>query len=279
MKLKLTRKSSGSSDKSKASSIKVKLSRVSARNQAREMKSVNKPVGVVLKRSNSLPPASDAPASKTVVKVNVSGNMRGMNSAITQTSEHTRKIRAMRKFYNKQMPSLQCNGCSFASSCSQFKAGYECAFLPFLNSHKVETTEDLLHYMKELLAANMRRTHLTMIMETLSGGMPSLETSEALNLAYAQLANLHTKMTESETSSLEIETDDSSIVGRLFGGLDNLLNETKDAANNPIDVQMTKVEDKSEERNLPALTDVREDLVRDFTEKGGIGGDITVSNL
>jgi hypothetical protein len=170
-------------------------------------------------------------------------------------------MRAMRRFYNKQMPVLQCSTCAFSTQCPQFRAGYECAFLPFLNSHRIETTEDLVSYMKELLGATMRRAHLSMLMETLSGAPPSMELSEALNLAFMQLKGLYETMTLRQTASVEIETKDSTIIGRLFGGLSSLLDHTKAVQVTPImsmpleSQQVKEVETPKNDVNLAVLQD------------------------
>lgn len=186
-------------------------------------------------RKQQLKPDALVPSKPGVrLSVNVSGNLRGLNNA--DNSAHMSKVRAMRRFYNKQMPVLQCANCAFASSCPQFKAGYECAFLPFLNAHKIETEDDLIGYMKELLGANMRRVHLTTIMETLGGGQPSLETSEALNLSFMQLAKLHELTSKQVSVSAELD-EAGTIIGKLFGGLGNLIEDTKQSVAHPIEVE------------------------------------------
>ena len=203
------------------------LSRLSQKIRRKELSSVNE-----VKALSRKDPAPLAAGPRTTVKVNISGNLRGMHNH--QDSERMRRIRGMRKFYNKAMPVLQCASCAFQSSCPQYKAGYECAFLPFLDSHSVESEKDLISYLKELVGANMRRTHFTLMAETLQGGAPSLETSEALNLAFTQVKSLHELM--SESTDVTVETDDSSIIGKLFGGLDKLMGATKEAMMHPIDV-------------------------------------------
>lgn len=207
---------------------------------------------------------------------------QGTARSLATSDDNLRKIRAMRRFYNKQTPDLACNACSFASSCPQYRAGYTCAFLPLLNSHKIDSVEDVEFYLKELLNANLRRAHLTMMMETMSGGQPSLETSEALNLLYAQLNSLHERMRDSSTS-LEIETDDKSIVSRLFGDIGKLIMDTKQASSEVIDVSPVTEETvensaKTVPPDAPELMldsdskseDVNEELLRDFSKSKDI---------
>lgn len=223
---------------------------------------------------------------RTVVKFNLSGNRRGMHNADRPpSSEHMRKIRAMRQFYNKQMPVLQCSSCSFASSCSKFRAGYECAFLPFLNAHRIRNETDLLESMQELCATGMRRAHLATIMETLTGAAPSLENSEALNLVFHQLKELH-ELTNNGGMGVTVETEDETIIGKLFGGLDKLINHTNQSRANPIDVPVTIKALPDAEPLMPDVfnPDVNRDLIRahtkadleKFTNKGG---EILVSSL
>lgn len=269
MKLKLKRKASyKEKDDSKASQFKRKLWKLSirSRNKQLQQQRSQKP----LRRGESPDPSPDSPTHiKTSVKLNVSGNLRGMHNHLNPPdSEHMRKIRAMRRFYNKQMPVLACNSCMFASQCPQYKAGYECAFLPFLNAHKVESEKDLLEYMKELLGSNMRRLHLATLQETLSGGKISFETSEALNLAFMQLKGLHEIMSQ-QGGSVSIETNDGSVIQKIFGGLDNLLGATRDAQATPIDVSPIKaIEDKKVDNSSAILDNdnrVNEELVREHS--------------
>ncbi len=246
-------------------------------------------------RRQQLSPAvalSAVPARGGVkLAVNVTGNLRGMNNS--DDSEHMKRVRAMRRFYNRQMPVLQCANCAFASSCPQFKAGYECAFLPFLNSHKIDSEGDLIAYMKELLGANIRRAHLNTIMETLGGGVPSLETSEALNLCFMQLAKLH-ELTSSQVSvSAELDSE-GTIIGRLFGNLGSLIEDTKQSVATPIEVEVRPARGDSTPAPSPAeevgvIPDrprgVNADLMSDFsralvTQRDGSQMEsVSVSNL
>ena len=169
--------------------------------------------------------ASAANNPTTTLKLNVKGDLRGMHMAKNPPdSDHMRKVRAMRNFYNKQMPVLQCSHCSFSTQCPKFKAGFECAFLPFLNSHKVESTEDLKQYGKMLVESNMRRVHMSLMMESMTGGAPTLETTESLNLAFQQVMQLDERL--DSQSELTLETDDQSIIGKLFGTIDELVDDT-----------------------------------------------------
>jgi len=204
--------------------------------------------------------------------LNKAGTSTGIHNRLNPPDpEYMKKIRAMRKFYSPKMPCLQCNLCSFSSACPQFKAGYECAFLPFLNSHKIDTTDDLLHYMKELLSANMRRAHLSMMMETLTGAPPSPELSESLNLAFAQLTSLHDKMSESTENILELETDDNSIIGKIFGSLVALQDDTKNAVEEAVEVEASVIssaeldtEKQNRTYNGIELPPTDTDLLNDF---------------
>jgi hypothetical protein len=204
--------------------------------------------------------------------LNSSGNKRGLHmrkEEPEEASKRMKKIRAMRRFYNKQMPVLQCNGCAYSAQCPQYRAGYECAFLPMLNAHKIDSIPDLIHYMRELVGANMRRTHLGLTMETMSGGKPSLENSEALQMAFMQLKELHQIATKHD-AEVEIETDDSSIIGQIFGDLKNLIQDTREANDEPINV--APVEKQLASADVLALTDkedhsadVNTELLREFS--------------
>lgn len=261
MKLELKKRPPAERDLKKKSIIDRRLQSLSMRIRRKQIKALrNKP----LKRgSDPSDPTQSPPDNKSLIKVNVSGNLRGMhNYHNPPDSEKMRKIRAMRRFYNKQMPVLQCSGCAYANVCPQFKAGYECAFLPFLNAHKVESEKDLVEYMKELLGAQMRRTHQALLMETLAGGAPSLETSEALNLAFMQLNTLHTKMADADKANISIETNDSSIISKIFGDLTSLKNQTKAAQAKPIEVSPV-IQSISNSVDSPLLLEDRKADVND----------------
>lgn len=171
----------------------------------------------------------------TKLKLNIRGTRTGMHMAENPPeSEEMRRRRAMRRLWNKQMPELQCNNCQFSSQCPQYRAGYVCAFLPFLNSHTIENEKDLLFYAKELCGENVKRAQLMLIMERLSGAKPDIDTSEALTLVFNQLMDLHQRFIDQDTTTLELESSDGTIIGRLFGGLDNLMGSTREAHKNPI---------------------------------------------
>lgn len=153
------------------------------------------------------------------------------------------------------MPQLQCSSCQFSQQCPQYRAGYVCAFIPFLNSHRVETTTDLVEAMKEVCGSSMRRVHLMTMFETLSGQKPGFETTEAMASAFEQLRRLHETIVEG--GEISVETDDDSIIGKLFGGLNNLIDSTRDAQNNPVEIP------------VPQLTDVA-DSIPIFAEKSEV---------
>lgn len=223
-------------DSVRSSKLTEALNKISRQIRRKELEEKPAP----LKRTEVI--SDGTPLPKTTIKLNLSAPRKVGQPQTTET-EQTKKIRAMRRIYNKQMPVLECNGCAFQNVCPQFKAGYECAYLPFLNSHKVEDESDLIGYMKELLGAGMRRAHQALLMETLSGQAPSLENTEALSLLFNQFKDFLQLMTDK--NELSIETEDTSIIGRLFGGLDVLVKQTLSAQEKSIDVEPVRmVEDQ-----------------------------------
>src|SRR5439155_1653172 len=109
----------------KAQKLILSLKNRSNEIRADQLESSRKASSSGLKRD--LLPAS-TPTVKASVKVNISGNRRGMHNLAD--TEHMRKVRAMRQFYGPKLPVLACSTCAFATSCPAFKAGYECSFLP-----------------------------------------------------------------------------------------------------------------------------------------------------
>lgn len=219
--------------------------------------------------------------------LNSVGDKRGLNNRQNPpSSDQMKKIRAMRKLYNTQMPVLQCSTCSFSAACPQFKAGYECAFLPYLNAHKVTKESDLLFYMKELVAAGMRRFQMVTIGETLSGAPPSPENSEQANLLFFQMQKLHDVMTKHKDVEVEVEGD-QSIIGKLFGDSESLLGSVEDAQRKPIDVSEVQVVTEEERTSnvdplaLPSSEDptVDPDLVADFAANVSRRADETATRI
>jgi hypothetical protein len=191
------------------------------------------------------------------------GTQRGLaNRANPPDSEHMRKIRAMRRFYGKQMPVPQCSTCAFSANCPQFKAGHECAFKPFLQSHKVDNIQDLMFYMKELLGSNLQRLHLATIFERLTGGTPSTELSESYAMLFQQLNQLHTL--EAESKEITLTTDDTSVIAKLFGSTNSLIDatekQTHDIQGDLIDIP---VEEGASRKELNTAV-VNGDLIAEF---------------
>jgi hypothetical protein len=251
-------------DKKKFAKITLRLNKKSEKVRTTQIKAEQAEMRALVASERALqyPPGT---------ALNSLGDRRGMHLAENPPdSEHMRRVRSMRRLWNKKLPTLQCNGCSFAAQCPQFKAGYECAFLPFLNSHKVDSLEDVLFYMKEMLGSNMRRSQLMMIMETLSGGTPSLETTESMNMIFMQAKQLHDTMSKAQAEGLEIELEgeDSSIIGRIFGGIGSLLDETRHAKENIIDVDPIHVETRQDEAllALPSSEHVDQELISELAQ-------------
>src|SRR5690606_22368186 len=97
-------------------------------------------------------PTSLSKQEQLALGVNAAGDKRGLHQRENPpSSEHMKKIRAMRKFYGKQMPVPVCNSCAFSTNCPQFKPNYECAFTPFLHSHSVRSTDDLIEGMENIV--------------------------------------------------------------------------------------------------------------------------------
>jgi hypothetical protein len=207
---------------------------------------------------------------KLSMNLNALGDRRGMNMVENPPdSETMRKRRLMRKIWNPRMPSLNCSNCQMSAQCEQFKAGYVCAFEPFLQSHTIDSEEDLMFYAKEMLQEGIKRAQLTIIFEKMAGGKPSLETTESLAYLFDQLVRLHERMSDMNKVSIEVESKDSSIVHRLFGNIETLVNNTRDAKEKPIDVITVSGETKLQERDMLQLPErtshtVNEDLVRDL---------------
>lgn len=157
-------------------------------------------------------------------KLNASGNRRGMHNAENPpSSEQMREVRSGRKLWNKHMPVLACDNCAYTAQCPQFRAGYECAFLPFLHGHKIESEQDLINYSKEMVEQNLRRVQQGMMMETMTGGAPSLDMTEQMGSVFSQLMQLHERVSKKLEASVLLSGPSGGIVQQLFGNMGNLL--------------------------------------------------------
>ncbi len=272
MKLNLPRKTTtpASSDAKKASTIQIRLKKVSETVRHKQ---------IAAEKSTPAIPRTPLPAGKVKITLKrktppPAGNLTlnsGSQVAVQDVPGHpapvpTDVLWKGRKMHGRHLPVLQCNNCSISRVCPKFKAGYECAYLPFLNSHKVETAEDLIEYMKMMAGNSMKRVQLMSIIETANGGMPSVETSEAMDMAFRQLKELHGVVTENAgEDSVEIEGD-ATILGAIFGGmkLEKIVDETRNMKQtDPIMLTLPEVPLAQGDIRAPAPADVSEELIRD----------------
>lgn len=206
-------------DSAKGHSLKASLTALSQETRARELAGVSS-------------------GTKAKVTLHLRGNRQGQS---TETGdERTAVRRAMRRLWNSKMPVMHCNNCAFSQQCPQFKAGYECSFNRFFMAHEIKDEHDLIFYAKELAREGVTRAQKMILAETLSGGAPGLETTEALSIAFTQLMQLHDRVTD--TAEVELESADGTIIGNLFSGLASLTRATDAAIENPVEMPATASE-------------------------------------
>lgn len=268
MKLKFTRKGKvdiKSTDAKTAQKIGDRLTTLSQNNRA-EALTESRRLQPALPREPATPPGEGTPnltlnsKRRTLTTSSAAANAL----ALEAENEDTKRKWKARSFFGRHLTTLQCNNCTISRVCPKFKAGYECAYLPYLNSHKIETAGDLIRYMKQFAENSMRRAQLMSIQESASGGMPSLEASEALDMAFKQLKDLHTVITEENEESVELEGS-HSLIGSIFGGMKakKLLEETREMKRvDPIvDIPQTPVP-QATAAELQAQ-DISAELIRD----------------
>ena len=171
-------------------------------------------------------------------------------------------IKGPRPFWNKHMPRLACDNCAFVAQCPQYRAGHECAFLPFLHGHEIKDERDLLEYAKHLASENMRRAHQTLMMETMTGASPSVETSEQLSMAMDQLLKLHQRITDSKVKGT-MTVHGPGVVAQLFGTVDDLMEHVNNARNTINGASNVYDQSRADEAALDAALSGE-----DFTEIG-----------
>ena len=262
MKLKLSGKYLKQKDQKLAAKVNKRLTQLSVQTRQAELKADAKAKPRENSTLNSDAPRSNGagrPAVSIVIKK--TATVDAPQTALTGQQQVLRKAR---KFYGRHLPVLACNSCTLSRVCPKFRAGFECAFLPFLHSHSVETTTDLVTYMKDFVGNSMRRAQLMNIIETANGGMPSVETSEALDMAFRQLKELHGVMSERTEESVSIEGDES-LIGTIFGGMQakQLLDATREMKRVDPVVDLPKVEGTEQSSAMPVGDDIAAELVKD----------------
>jgi hypothetical protein len=262
MKLKLSGKYLKQKDQKLAAKVNKRLTQLSVQTRQAELKADAQAKPRENSTLNSAAPRSDGagrPAVSIVIK-----KTGTKDAPQTQLTGQQQVLRKARKFYGRHLPVLACNSCTLSRVCPKFRAGFECAFLPFLHSHSVETTTDLVTYMKDFVGNSMRRAQLMNIIETANGGMPSVETSEALDMAFRQLKELHGVMSERTEESVSIEGDES-LIGTIFGGMQakQLLDATREMKRVDPVVDLPKVEGTEMSSAMPVGDDIAAELVKD----------------
>lgn len=249
--------------------IKLRLSKASETVRAQEIRAVrNVTPG---KQAPDAPP-TDPKSKNLTLNLKRKGVTVGSKAelALREDDEETQKKWKARAFFGRHLTVLQCNNCAMSRVCPKFKAGYECAFLPYLNSHKIETANDLVRYMKQHVENSMRRAQLMSMSEAASGGMPSVETSEALDMAFRQLKDLHSVVTEKVDEEIAMEGE-GTIVGQIFGGMKAklLLEETIQMKKDDPLANLPKVDDTELSPALTLEANVSAELVRDAIVSSG----------
>ena len=96
-------------------------------------------------------------------------------------------VEEIRKFSNLTTPVFACDSCAFASSCPQFRQGFECAFAEILESYDINSEKDLLEAIDNLATLGMNRLKGAFLAERLSGNITG---SSEVNEMMKQLAFL-----------------------------------------------------------------------------------------
>lgn len=216
----------------------------------------------IVQRVNQLP----VEALDKSLALKSDGRMTNGRKDNPPSSEEMQRVRSMRKFYGRHMPVPQCSTCAFSTNCPHFKADFECAFIPFLNSHKVETVEDLMVAMENMLESNTQRLHLATIFERIGGGAPSTELSESYAMLFQQLQQLHEIK---KTGGLRAPSAHNSVIVQLFGDVGMLVRSTahhhKEIAEAPIDIPTeTDSGHQLELTEASKAAPVSEELLEDF---------------
>lgn len=267
MKLKIKSSKGGAfsaakTDAAKKEAIATRLNIVSQRARTAQLSGQTTPE----------PPApQSAPNVKLTIKKKGCLTLNGKGAQLPALPDEDRKWRA-RSFNGRHLPLLQCNVCSLSRVCPKFKAGYECAYVPLLNSHEVHNTDDLLKYMKLMCGNQMKRVQLMNIHEAATGSMPSVETTEAMSMAFQQLKELHKLITENEgEATIEVEGS-ATVIGQIFSGMrmEHAVQETeKMLANDDAVLMAESVPLADTDPRLPPTGDVSAELVKDAILNAG----------
>lgn len=103
-----------------------------------------------------------------------------------------KKIKRPKKMYSDKYPKLSCDMCMNAQRCSEYKAGYVCAFNKMFERYNSRDMEDIIQAMQGIANYSMTRVQRAMISETMNGGIPDGNVSALMDQSMRYLSMLKT---------------------------------------------------------------------------------------
>ena len=144
-------------------------------------------------------------------------------------------VRKPKKVYSKKYPKFACDTCYAAQKCSEYKAGYVCAYNDMFNRFDTRSMGDIIQAVQGIVEHNMARMQRAMIMEVMNGTIDPV-TSQLMdtNIRYMQMLKqmyefgspevlrqthiIRADGSEEKTTSIT-NPQSGGILERLFGGM------------------------------------------------------------
>lgn len=102
-----------------------------------------------------------------------------------------KKMRKQKKISSIKMPRLSCDRCVMAAKCSEYQAGYICAYDQTFRKFNTRDAEDVRDGLSAIADVALERAQKAFMQETALGGMPTETTSKALKEAWSYLEKLN----------------------------------------------------------------------------------------
>lgn len=101
-----------------------------------------------------------------------------------------KKVKRQKKLSTRALPRLSCDRCVMAANCTEYQAGYICAYDKMFRRFNTREQEDVIQGMTAIADLAIERAQKAFMLETAMGGTPTKATSQAMQDAFGYLTKL-----------------------------------------------------------------------------------------
>lgn len=123
-------------------------------------------------------------------------------------------IRKQKKISTKALPRLSCDRCVMALNCTEYRAGYICAYDKMFRKFNTRNSEDVIDGLTAVADLALERAQKAFMQETAMGGTPTKTTSNALKDAWEYLSKL--RELQSEVNGNPVTVSQTKIKGGII---------------------------------------------------------------